>query len=311
MGERKVLIRYIPPDFDPSIIPKFKRAKNRVVEVRMMLPFSMRCTTCGEYMGRGKKFNSRKEDCAGEDYMGIRRFRFIIKCSVCSAHISFKTDPKNSDYECEYGATRNYELWKDNDAAIEEDQKMQEEEEKLDAMRALENRTLDSKNEMDILDALDETMAINRRHERVDTDALLLSIESRECVNDDEAQLEAFRKNRKRQSAQVEQDTVGTNQIENEGSSSNLSNIIAKQLKDQTAKNNDINKNIATKIIPKKRKVETVQSSQIHSTEISNNPNQLPERICAQQESSKSSVQIPSSTCGGLFSSYGSSDDEN
>lgn len=168
-----MLNRYVPPDFDPSIIPRFKRDKNRVMEVRMMLPFSMRCTTCGEYMGRGKKFNSRKEDCKGEDYMGIRRFRFIVKCSVCSAEISFKTDPKNSDYECEYGATRNYEMWAENAALLSEEERARVEEEETDAMKSLENRTLDSKIEMDVLDALDEIKAINQRHERVDTAALL------------------------------------------------------------------------------------------------------------------------------------------
>jgi hypothetical protein len=173
MGERKVLVRYVPPDFDPSIIPRFKRDKNRIMEVRMMLPFSMRCNTCGEYMGRGKKFNSRKENVVGDDYMGIRKYRFIIKCSVCSAEISFKTDPKNSDYECESGATRNFEIWKENDAVISEDAKEREMEEKLDAMKALENRTLDSKIEMDVLDALDEIKAINQRHERIDTEHLI------------------------------------------------------------------------------------------------------------------------------------------
>ena len=75
----------------------------------------MRCDTCGEYMYRGKKFNSRKEDMPGEDYMGIRKFRFYIKCSVCSAEITFCTDPKNSDYECESGALRNFEMWREND----------------------------------------------------------------------------------------------------------------------------------------------------------------------------------------------------
>ncbi|KAJ8527459.1 hypothetical protein ON010_g14804 [Phytophthora cinnamomi] len=40
-------------------------------------------------------------------------------------------------------------------------------------MKALENRTLDSKREMDILDALDEIKAINQRHAKVDTDKLL------------------------------------------------------------------------------------------------------------------------------------------
>ncbi|CAM9582925.1 unnamed protein product, partial [Ectocarpus fasciculatus] len=203
MGERKVLVRYIPPDFDPSIIPKFKRDKNRICEVRTMLPFSIRCSTCGEYMGRGKKFNSRKEMCEGDTYMGIRRFRFIVKCSVCSAQISFKTDPKNSDYEMEYGATRNFEIWKDNEAALLEDQKRTEEEEEMDAMKALENRTLDSKNEMDILDALDETLAINRRHQRVDTDAILSKRQQASGGGDgltgaDEALLESFRARRKR-----------------------------------------------------------------------------------------------------------------
>eukprot|EP00617_Octactis_speculum_P004193 CAMPEP_0185788070 /NCGR_PEP_ID=MMETSP1174-20130828/144138_1 /TAXON_ID=35687 /ORGANISM="Dictyocha speculum, Strain CCMP1381" /LENGTH=52 /DNA_ID=CAMNT_0028481555 /DNA_START=21 /DNA_END=176 /DNA_ORIENTATION=- len=40
-------------------------------------------------------------------------------------------------------------------------------------MKALENRTIDSKKEMDILDALDELKAINQRKERVDTEAVL------------------------------------------------------------------------------------------------------------------------------------------
>ena len=35
-------------------------------------------------------------------------------------------------------------------------------------MSALESKTLDSKIEMDILDALDEIKAYNERHERVD-----------------------------------------------------------------------------------------------------------------------------------------------
>ena len=40
-------------------------------------------------------------------------------------------------------------------------------------MKALENRTLDSKREMDILDALDEIRTRNARNERVDADSLL------------------------------------------------------------------------------------------------------------------------------------------
>ena len=173
MGERKVLNKYIPPDFDPSILPKFKRDRSKLMEIRMMLPFSLRCNMCSEFMYKGKKFNSKTEIVKGEDYLGIRKIRFFIKCTVCSNEIAFKTDPKNSDYECEWGASRNFEVWRDNDVALAEAAKVQEEEEKNDAMKSLENRTLDSKIEMDMLDALDEIKAINQRHERVDTEVLL------------------------------------------------------------------------------------------------------------------------------------------
>ncbi len=74
MGERKVLNKYYPPDFDHTLIPKRKQEKNRQYQVRMMLPMSVSCLTCGEYMYRGKKFNSKTERVDGEEgtYLGIR-----------------------------------------------------------------------------------------------------------------------------------------------------------------------------------------------------------------------------------------------
>ena len=98
--------RYFPPDFDPLLVPKRKYDPYKQVEVRMMIPFSLQCIKCGEYMYRGKKFNSRKEDVIGDDYLGIKKYRFYIKCCVCNNEIAFKTDPKNQDYVCESGLRR-------------------------------------------------------------------------------------------------------------------------------------------------------------------------------------------------------------
>lgn len=168
MGERKVVNKYIPADFDPKLIPRGTKLskKDGTVPVRMMLPFSVQCETCHTFLYRGRKFNSKKEAMGGPDgrYLGIQRWRFYIKCTHCARTISFLTDPKNADYEMESGGTRNYEVYKDKAKTEEEIAVEKDQEEKEDMMKALENRVLESQREMADLDNLEEIKAMNRRH---------------------------------------------------------------------------------------------------------------------------------------------------
>lgn len=167
-----MLNKYYPPDFDPAKIPRRKMPKDRQYTVRLMAPFNMRCTNCGEFIYKGKKFNARKETVLNETYLGLYIFRFYIRCTRCAMAITFKTDPKNTDYVCEEGATRNHENWRMTDDTGEEAQ-AQEEFEEQNPMAALENRTKESKREMDILDALEEIKDANARKFNLDIDQVL------------------------------------------------------------------------------------------------------------------------------------------
>ena len=177
MSERKVLTKYYPPDFDPSKIARQRGTKApgpNLQTVRLMAPFSMKCTQCGEYIYKGRKFNARKET-TDEKYFSIPIYRFYIRCTRCSGEITFKTDPKNMDYECEKGAKRNFEVWRQNPGQGNGGE-METEQERVDRLEAeaaetgvmenLETKVVDAKREMEIADALDEIRTRNARNER-------------------------------------------------------------------------------------------------------------------------------------------------
>uniref|UniRef100_H3DII2 Splicing factor YJU2 n=1 Tax=Tetraodon nigroviridis TaxID=99883 RepID=H3DII2_TETNG len=173
MSERKVLNKYYPPDFDPAKIPKLKLPKDRQYVVRLMAPFNMRCKTCGEYIYKGKKFNARKETVQNELYLGLPIFRFYIKCTRCLAEITFKTDPENTDYAMEHGATRNFQAEKLMEEEEKRIQQEREDEELNNPMKVLENRTKDSKMEMEVLENLQELKELNQRQARVDFEGMI------------------------------------------------------------------------------------------------------------------------------------------
>lgn len=182
MSERKVLTKYYPPDFDPSKIQRTKGPKTtgpKLQTVRLMAPFSMKCLQCGEFIYKGRKFNARKET-TDEKYYAIPIYRFYIKCTRCSGEITFKTDPKHMDYECEKGAKRNFEVWREAKLAEETEEEMldrlEREEAEKDAMKEMETKVLDAKTEMHIADALDEIRKRNARTERAGKDGQDITI---------------------------------------------------------------------------------------------------------------------------------------
>ena len=177
MAERKVLNKYYPPDFDPDKLRTIEKKNTRkICNVRMMLPMTMKCYTCGNYTYIGTKCNMKVEPVQDEDYLGITLYRFYYRCSNCYSQITFKTDPKNNDYTAEIGASRNHEPWKDIMMAEEEYKNNKKLEMKDDQMKNLEYRTYDSKREMDILEATDQVKELNRREAHIDFNYIIKKV---------------------------------------------------------------------------------------------------------------------------------------
>lgn len=116
----------------------------------------------------------------------VSRSLIYVCSTLCSAEITFKTDPKNTDYTAEHGASRNFEPWREEKAVEEEDRLAKLEEEENNPMKALENRTIDSKREMEILDALQDIRARNARNERVGQSVDLLARINTQEIEDEE-----------------------------------------------------------------------------------------------------------------------------
>lgn len=74
------------------------------------------------------------------------------------------------DYECEKGAKRNFEPWREAKLAEETEEerldRLEREEGEKDAMADLESKALDAKTEMEIADSLDRIRTRNARLER-------------------------------------------------------------------------------------------------------------------------------------------------
>ena len=83
MGDHKNMNEYYPPDFDHEKLPRLRtvggQGRDKVLEIRTMLPWNIRCNICGHYMHRGTKFNARVE--AATDYPKERGNYLFLKFS--------------------------------------------------------------------------------------------------------------------------------------------------------------------------------------------------------------------------------------
>ena len=134
--------------------------------IRMMLPFTMCCSHCGEYLYIATKFNSRCEKIQGTTELGLNAYRFFGACKHCKGEFIFRTDPEHCDYVLESGGTRTYEAFKDADYAEAEVAKAKAEQEASSDSQALENKIYDTAEEMRRIEELGELRSINKREAR-------------------------------------------------------------------------------------------------------------------------------------------------
>ncbi|EPB67731.1 hypothetical protein ANCCEY_13178 [Ancylostoma ceylanicum] len=116
-----------------------------------MTPFNMQCNTCHEYIYKGKKFNMKRETVEGEDYLGLRLFRFYFKSTALLDCLKLSNCIK----------------------MLKKPKKTQEEEDKKDPMKMLEKRTMMSRAEMEAMGNLEDLQEISRHKESVDVEEFL------------------------------------------------------------------------------------------------------------------------------------------
>lgn len=121
----------------------------------------------------------------------MRRFtKLIFQCTRCLQEISFKTDPRNTDYEIEAGATRNFMALKLAEELAQREEEEAKEEEANNPMKLLENRTKQSKNEIELLESLEELKDLNKRQQAVDYDTMLSAYNNKMTEREREEKLQ-------------------------------------------------------------------------------------------------------------------------
>ncbi|SCM23051.1 conserved Plasmodium protein, unknown function [Plasmodium chabaudi adami] len=180
MAERKVLNKYIPPDFDPDKLMekkrqmkkiekknnknnKYNKKKKKFLNIRMMYPFTLKCSKCKAFTYVGTKFNSRVEKLKDETYLNIPIWQFYGKCSECRNEFVFKTDPKNGDYILIEGGIRTYDAHKEQEVA-DEYYRTNENGKEEDKVKNIEKQSYNALQELKTNEQLEELQNMNKRH---------------------------------------------------------------------------------------------------------------------------------------------------
>jgi len=95
---------YYPPNWDPSKESLSQhtgdtKGRNQYEQkglIRFELPFDGWCTACGRHVGKGVRFNAKKD--ADGKYHSTTIWKFTTRCPSCTATFVVKTDPARSDY---------------------------------------------------------------------------------------------------------------------------------------------------------------------------------------------------------------------
>ena len=104
---------YNPPDWDPRTITRDKfqgsRGSNQYEIkglIRFEMPWNIWCTSCNSHIGRGVRYNAKKNHVG--HYFSTKLWEFEMHCHLCKSLIKIQTDPENADYKITHGAKRQY-----------------------------------------------------------------------------------------------------------------------------------------------------------------------------------------------------------
>eukprot|EP00127_Corallochytrium_limacisporum_P000353 Clim_evm48s11 gene=Clim_evmTU48s11 len=158
----------------------------------------MQCTVCNDFITKGRKFNAHKEVLKGQEYLGIKTYRFTLRCPSCAAELSFVTDPKNSDFQPEHNVKRLFDAQHENRIAAEKIEKEKAEQQKLDPLQGIEQKLTDSKKAFEEAEDLVVLRDMSTRQQDIAsrvTDSLAAE-EAKSSIEDSELK-EAFHRLRK------------------------------------------------------------------------------------------------------------------